>query len=105
MYRPWRLQAGKGSDEWDNKSVYIMLPLLGEFVFFYEKNVDRSKWYCLGMINDYANFVSPDHQYFAEVHKDKITKFCNCEEGCWVPMPLSYNEILSLANNIESTEE
>lgn len=39
--RPWLPRFFRGGDEWHNASVAVVLPFLGCFIFFYEKDFNR----------------------------------------------------------------
>lgn len=39
--RPWLPRIFRGGDEWHNASIAIVLPFLGCFIFFYEKDFSR----------------------------------------------------------------
>lgn len=39
--RPWLPRVGRGCDEWHNKSVLLILPFLGAFIFFWERDFNR----------------------------------------------------------------
>lgn len=60
--------VNKGSDEWGNKSLYFILPLLGSLVIFYGKNFERNKWFLCGAAGCIAHYISPDYNYQASVH-------------------------------------
>lgn len=40
--RPWLPRANSGTDEWHNRSVYVILPFLGGLAFFWERDFDQT---------------------------------------------------------------
>ncbi len=93
LYQPYKFRVGRSSDEWLNKCWAVRVPFLGEFAVFLG-TVDRSGWYAVAIFNNTATFVSPDGRYYADVHLKDVTRTCDCEDGCLMPMPMTLEEIL-----------
>jgi len=89
--------VGKGGDEWENPSFYIIIPLVGEIVFFYGKNFDRSTWWLSGRVNNTLYYISPDGLYEASIDFDRD----NWEEE---KSTLTHGEIAARAKLIEFIE-
>lgn len=60
--RPWLPRVFRGSDEWHNKSVAIVLPLLGCIIFFWEHKFSR-----YGLPHDERNLTVDGCQMCIEI--------------------------------------
>lgn len=62
--------VSRGSDEWGNRSVDVIVPLLGRLVAFTGSNLwggpfDRSGWFHHGYVDRHSNWTSPDYRFEA----------------------------------------
>lgn len=67
--------VGRGGDEWGNPSVYIIIPLVGMFVFFYGRDFDRSTWFRVGFADRKVHYISPDYTQEAELWQLRTSRY------------------------------
>jgi len=60
----------KGSDEWSNLSIAIIIPLIGRIVYFYEKNINCNTWFLSSSSGRIAHYISPDYKHEAHIEYD-----------------------------------
>lgn len=92
--------AYKGSDEWGNPSIAIIIPLVGQLVYFYGKNLDRNSWFLSGSNGRIAHYVSPDYKFEANINYNGNFDLLFDTEPT-----LTYEEIRTRAIYIERLED
>lgn len=96
VHKAWLPRVFAGADEWGNKSVGFVVPPFGCFILFYQKTVDRSKWFYIGTQEGFHSYISPDYRNTAYI-----------EMGHWSPeeyLTLSVFVIARYAHKIERTD-
>lgn len=105
-FKPFSMFAG---DEWHNSSIIFQLPLLGEFVLFYRKKLDRSGWFHLGTENNEYIFISPNAFLQAKIPMENARNLPTCfycEDDDMAPLlPINNDTVHTLARVIEKLPE